>query len=284
MAASPTGAAVSLAPYGVRIVHCAGDSRTVEPSGEIHAGFRLASDGEPLLLSRPDGSVEWQFVPFFPGQVPDVSYGYPQQFEFGDVLTGAVTGRYLVPADESLGLDWPQPDFDDSTWPEGAHGFGFDRKAVPTFSELIGTDIGDAMLTVNASVYLRYRFDVPEEVDFTSLVLQLRYEDGVVVYLNGEEVYRDNLLGVEPAWNSRAQRSRSTSLALRPAEIDMPVRTGSNVLAIHGLNNSPSGPDLLVHAELAEVPPQDGGDTPLASARGLITLRTRRLRKLTRSA
>lgn len=242
--------AVSLAPYGFRIVHCSGDSRTVDPSGEIHAGFRLASDGEPLLLSRPDGSVEWQFVPFFPGQVPDVSYGYPQQFEFGDVLTGAVTGRYLVPADESLGLDWTQPDFDDSTWPEGAHGFGFDRKAVPTFSELIGTDIGDAMLTVNASVYLRYRFDVPEEVDFTSLVLQLRYEDGVVVYLNGEEVYRDNLLGVEPAWNSRAQRSRSTSLALRPAEIDMPVRTGSNVLAIHGLNNSPSGTDLLVLAEV----------------------------------
>lgn len=44
-------------------------------STEIHAGLKLAKDGEYLALMRPDGSIATQLLPSYPAQHDDVSYG-----------------------------------------------------------------------------------------------------------------------------------------------------------------------------------------------------------------
>jgi hypothetical protein len=230
-------------------VRCSGDSRS-DPEGELHTGFRLSSNGEHLRLSRPDGTVEWQWSPFFPAQAPDISYGYPQTVESTSLLWETATGRALVPLDGSLGLEWTLPEFDDSGWIEGSNGFGFDRKNVPTYLDVIGTDLEDVMSGVNASAYVRYSFSVPENLDLRGLAVRLRFEDGIVVY-------RENLNGDAPAWDSRAARSRSSGLVplnVNVSLVEGALRPGANVLAVHGLNSSSTGNDFFVLAEVLGLP------------------------------
>lgn len=67
---------VTVPAGGFLLVFCSEKDRAAAV-GELHTNFRLESGGEYLALFRPDGGVEQQFSPFFPGQLPDVSYGLP---------------------------------------------------------------------------------------------------------------------------------------------------------------------------------------------------------------
>jgi len=79
------------------------------------------------------------------------------------------------------------------------------------------------------------------------------YDDGFVAYLNGTEVCRTALSGT-PAWNSRAAGSRNaetTPISFDVSGYRSELRSGDNLLAIHGLNASIYSDDFLIWAELA---------------------------------
>ncbi len=89
---------------------------------------------------------------------------------------------------------------------------------------------------------------------FDSLELHARYEDGLVVYLNGNQVLKRNAPFV-PTWNSSATQSRADSAAISAETIDMSLtsnqlQVGNNVLAIHGMNVSPLDADFLLAPRL----------------------------------
>lgn len=63
-----------LPPGGRMIVFASGKDRRT-PGAELHTNFRLAADGEYLALVKPDGTTATSFVPGFPEQRADVSYG-----------------------------------------------------------------------------------------------------------------------------------------------------------------------------------------------------------------
>ena len=131
-------------------------------------------------------------------------------------------------------------------------------EGVSGFASLIATDIEDAMHGVNATAYLRFPFQGVGLGSLESLRLRMRYDDGFVAYLNGEEVARRNApgsAGVPPAWNATSTSERLDSDAVVFEEIDITAYLdalvpGDNVLAVHGLNRSRDDGDFLVAVEL----------------------------------
>jgi hypothetical protein len=121
------------------------------------------------------------------------------------------------------------------------------------YRSFIRTDVQSQMLNINASAFVRMPFTVNNASSFTSLTLQMRYDDGFVAYLNGLEVARRNS-PASPLWNSTATAEH---LAAAYEDINLTtqlglLREGNNLLAIHGLNRAANNPDFLIMAEMAE--------------------------------
>ncbi len=172
------------------------------------------------------------------------------------VVPSAVAKHVLIPAGD-IGSEWrgPRP-FDDAAWLLAGGlpgGIGFERAS--GYEPYIGADVNDSMYGVNATCYIRipFAFDGPAS-DWESALLRVRYDDGFVAYLNGTEIARRNFDGV-PAWNSRAAAGHADSRAVQFEDLDVSeflpqLHVGQNLLAIHGLNVSPTSSDFLIEVEL----------------------------------
>lgn len=119
------------------------------------------------------------------------------------------------------------------------------------------TDVGAAMKNVNATALLRVPFIIPEEElpVLDTLTLAVKYADGFVAYLNGQEIARRNA-PASPAWNSAAVTNRASAAALTNENIDVSaflslLQEGTNVLALHGLNAAANQDDFLLAPQLS---------------------------------
>jgi len=119
-----------------------------------------------------------------------------------------------------------------------------------------GTNVRDQMLGVNSSLWTRAEFHLEQgERDiFEKLTLRIKYEDGFVAYLNGQKVAARNAPD-SPEWNSRSLSDRPIEGATvfesinLTAHIDA-LRDGTNILAVHALNDSTGDDEFLVLPEL----------------------------------
>ena len=163
--------------------------------------------------------------------------------------------RWLVPADNSLHDVWNarvEPDgagFSNGIGP----GVGFETRP-DAFDPLIDTYVLDAMLKQNASIYLRYEFDLPPNRKYTALDLGMRYDDGFIAYLNGTRIASENALE-NSDWDALATRSHPDSKAIEfeifnLSEFIHVLRPEGNVLAIQGMNTSLRGSDFLIEPRL----------------------------------
>ena len=61
------------------------------------------------------------------------------------IVDQRATGRWFIPKNNDLGLDWTLPAFDDSSWNQGPTGFGYDQDS--RYSAFIGngTDLESSM-------------------------------------------------------------------------------------------------------------------------------------------
>jgi len=123
-----------------------------------------------------------------------------------------------------------------------------------SFASILRTDLTDVLhqRATTALARVPFRLDAPESV--ASLQLQLRYDDGIIVYLNGEPILTRSAPN-PPVWNSTASAERNKADALVPESVDLLPwrhlwRTGTNWLALHGFNRSAQDSDFLLDAEL----------------------------------
>ncbi len=125
--------AVTIAPNDELLVFASGKDR--KDSAQLHTNFRLAAGGEFLALVKPDGlSIAQDFGAQFPPQLEDQSYGLAQARDTTVLVDETAPTKAYVPADDSLGLDWTQLQFDDSGWVAGAGAVGFENLR-PGFTE-----------------------------------------------------------------------------------------------------------------------------------------------------
>ncbi|MFM1768986.1 MAG: hypothetical protein RJA22_1515 [Verrucomicrobiota bacterium] len=158
------------------------------------------------------------------------------------VNTGAVWRFHDLGTD--LGTAWRLPGYDDHTWGRGPSLLGF------------GDANGLDPVTLVASngqitTYFRHEFPILHASRVTNLTARLRRDDGAVVYLNGAEVWRDNLPPTGPigaltpalaAASGTAEDDWYTNATLNPALLV----SGTNLLAIEVHQNTNTSSDLAL--------------------------------------
>jgi hypothetical protein len=157
---------------------------------------------------------------------------------------------------ETPGPGWREADFDDSAWDSGPAPLGYgDDHQVTEVS--YGGDSGDK----HPTTWFRRTFQVDDPDAFDDLRLELLYDDGAAVYLNGVEVLRAGLPGGDLTPNTYATRTASGS-----GETDYSSFTvvpdalvaGENVLAVEvhqaASDSSDLGMDLAVFGEIVLEP------------------------------
>jgi len=127
----------------------------------------------------------------------------------------------------------------------------------PDYRPLIGTSLQASMHNHNASAYLRIPLkEVVNPDDFDALRLRVKYDDGFIAYLNGQEIARRNAPD-GAAWNSSASEPHEDTQAIVFEDIDVTLPegllhagVGTNLLAIHAMNESAGEEDVLFYPEL----------------------------------
>jgi len=242
---------VRIQPDNFMVIFASGKDRD-DPDDELHTNFRLTGSAGFSALVKPDGeTIEHAY--YYPQQFGNFSYGLSSG---SAVLATEIKlieeyapAKALIPTDNSLGLSWTETAFNDSQWRIGKTGVGYD------YGALIGLDVS-AMRNVNQSVYVRIPFLAVNVAAIDELTLRMKYEDGFVAYLNGQELVSGNAPGShELTWNSGSNGNRDDGLAVNFQDFDISAHkdflvTGLNVLAIHGLNHGLSSSDLLILPEL----------------------------------
>ncbi|MEM7386553.1 MAG: chitobiase/beta-hexosaminidase C-terminal domain-containing protein, partial [Verrucomicrobiota bacterium] len=243
----PTG--TLLQPDERLIVFASGKNRAV--AGQpLHTGFALASDGGSYLaLFAPGRSEPVSSFVGYPGQKEDVSYGISSGERTEFLVSSGDACRWWVPRND-VGDSWRAPDFDDGAWSEGQVGLGFDLAG--DYDPYILTDVGDDMIGVNGSLFVRIPFEVEDPAAMRSLRIKARYDDAFVAYINGEEVAASLLAPGFLSWTSLALDSTEASI---DAEFEIRadfagLRAGTNILSIHALNSTSRSSDFLIHPEL----------------------------------
>ncbi len=240
----------SLAPGQSLVIFASGKDRRGET---LHTNFTLADQEGFLALVHSDGSTIVSQFDTYPALAPDQAYGtYSASGDFRLVSGDEV--RVWIPTDNRYADRWTgrNEPFDDSTasgWLHGSGPVGFDRNA--TAPDLpIQMDVGDAMHGRTGSAFLRYSFllDRPEALQTVSL--HLDFDDGYILYLNGQELLRRNA----PTLPNHASTA-PTDLGRVESQWDLTrfreyFRPGQNVLAIHGLNSSPDEGEFLIDVQL----------------------------------
>jgi hypothetical protein len=192
-----------------------------------------------------------------------------------------IAGQYLSPA----GMVWAKTSYDDSGWTQGSGGVGYERNPGDpvNYTSLIGTNVQGAMYSRNATCYIRIPFTVSNP-DLSALTLRMKYDDGFIAYLNGSEVARRNFTGA-PQWNSPAGATHADSAGVVFEDIDLTshiskLQTGSNLLAIQGLNISAADSDFVISVAMigAEVNPGDVSPTATAYAGPIALSQSTRLK------
>jgi hypothetical protein len=152
-------------------------------------------------------------------------------------LAGSDNWRYFKGLQEpsTTAGAWRTLGFDDSAWPVGSTPVGFGE----TF---IATNLSD-MRGSFSTIYLRKTFNMASLDAIDKLILELRYDDGVNVWINGRLVFQANVASAELAHDAVAVSAIEMPDFARYdlGEAAKVLTEGKNVIAVQVLNSSVGG-------------------------------------------
>jgi regulation of enolase protein 1 (concanavalin A-like superfamily) len=143
------------------------------------------------------------------------------------------------------GTTWREPEFDDSGWPEGPGPFGINS--------------GDSFSTPwtvggRFTYYLRQEFQFNDSFSSATIDIASHLDDGMVVYLNGQEITRFNMPIGEITYDTPASSGREWDDLAEIASgvnISAALRTGTNVLAVEVHNRANNSSDIAFGADIS---------------------------------
>jgi len=145
--------------------------------------------------------------------------------------------------------DWMNSTFNDAVWPQGEAEFGYgdgDEKTILSY----GPDANNKYITT----YFRKTFtiDGADLAYLDDLSAAINFDDGVIVYLNGTEVYRNNMPAGSVDFLTRASISRPTEGNFESFTVDKNLlQAGTNILAIEVHQSGPTSSDLSFDFEMS---------------------------------
>ena len=196
--------------YAVRAVDEAGNRSASTPP--VTAAVDPEPDPEPEPEPDPDPEPE-----------PE-----PEPAASALIAPGATWASFW--SNDAVADGWNTTEFDDSGWTLGAAPIGWGTSDIET-------QLDRALSPRPVTSYHRATFEVPDGT--ASVQLSVRSDDGVVVYIDGDEVLRDNIDDGPVTGSTRANRSVSTSAAPdNLVELDVHGLTvGSHTVAVEVHSN-----------------------------------------------
>jgi hypothetical protein len=206
------------------------------------------ADGEGPALER--------FVPELYGNDPinwrtvdsGGSPGRVNLFNAGIAIVKGTAWKYHA-SGANLGTHWQSGDYSDSSWPEGDGFLGYGSPMINTV-----LSFGVDPTNKHESAYFRKEFvvnDAPTSI--TDLTLQAWYDDGVVAYLNGTEVFRSPSMPDGAIAYNALTETNYNSFGYESIDLTSAVgllRQGANVLAVEVHQVSRASEDLVWDAAL----------------------------------
>lgn len=152
----------------------------------------------------------------------------------------------------SLGTAWRASDYIDTAWAAGKAQLGYS----------VGSPEGDEVTTVGyggdannkyITTYFRTSFTLADVASVTALTAKLLRDDGALVYLNGKELFRDNMPEGDVNFGTTAPSAvggtDESTFFEHPCDIS-PLKDGLNVLAVEIHQSSASSTDLSFDLQL----------------------------------
>jgi len=154
-----------------------------------------------------------------------------------DLITLDSNWKYYDNEDEPAGT-WESNAFDDSTWASG--------------NAQLGYGDGDENTVINDNTltgYFRHTFNVINPSLYTDLDLNLIYDDGAVVYLNGTEVWRVNMPTGTIDYDTFASTGSGDNATIS-TNIANSLIAGDNVIAVEVHQRSAGSSDISFNFSL----------------------------------
>jgi hypothetical protein len=158
--------------------------------------------------------------------------------------------RYLDD-NSNQGTAWREESFADSTWKQGPARLGFSNAGEDQEVTVInGGPAGGRFLTT----YFRRTFNVPSVAGLRDLTVNIQRDDGAVVYLNGQEIMRENLpegitITSSTLANGAIGGAPEQEWVSRPVSPAL-LKAGLNTLAVEMHQNGTGSSDLGFDLEL----------------------------------
>jgi hypothetical protein len=232
-------------PITVNAFNIGGSYTLMEFYGD---GSKLGEDAtEPFALSWPSPSLgDHVLTVVATDNSGMMSTSAPVTFTIAtspnvDVVSLGADWKYLDDGSDQ-GTAWRELIFDDSTWLEGAAELGYGDG-----DEATEVGFGPNASSKYVTTYFRKSFNIPNAAALTSLDLSLIRDDGAVVYINGVEVYRNNM-PVDPInylTPANAGVSGAAETTLLQASLSPSVLLdGNNVVAVEIHQNTLTSSDI----------------------------------------
>ena len=179
--------------------------------------------------------------PFNCSQATNVIYVQGTAPAVANYITAGDSWKYYDLGNEPTG-SWESIAYDDSTWSSGNAVLGFNNGQTTTLNSSVTT------------AYFRKTFDVTDASSFTDLDLSIIKDDGMVVYVNGAEVWRDNMPSGTINYSTEASSYVNGSTTWMNQSITSNLVEGTNVVAVEVHIKTPKGknktPDMSFDFEL----------------------------------
>lgn len=147
---------------------------------------------------------------------------------------------------QNLGTSWRNTNFNDNAWASGAAELGYGDGGEGT-TVSFGNDANDKLITT----YFRKQFNATG--NYQSATLRVQRDDGIVVYINGTEVVRDNLPNGLITFDTPASGVVGGAGETEFNEFNIPANllvSGTNTIAVEVHQVSATSSDLSFDAEL----------------------------------
>jgi hypothetical protein len=214
---------------------------------------------EVAPFSDPQGNntfaaMQWRMAEVSPGSVPS------QPANTSVLIAENATWNYFKGTEEPSTVQgaWREVDFPDSHWASGGLPIGYGEA-------FIVTNLTDMRYNYS-TVYLRKSFDVTDITDIDKLVLEVMYDDGFNVWINGVRVTYDNVSSGELPCTATAQGNKEVQTF---AQFSLPdpkgyLVSGRNIIAVQLLNMDKSNSsDCFIDLRLLS---ETGGEGPVTPA------------------
>lgn len=242
-ASDPEGSVTNVAFYtdGTLLSSTAANpfqAQWIDPMAGVHSLYAVATDDEGL--SSTSSPISITVTANASGIIP--------------ILPMGTVWRYNDKGLD-LGTSWRASAYDDSAWTAGPAELGY-GDAVDGRPEATVISYGPNSSSKYPTAYFRRSFLLTDPASFTGLHINLLRDDGAVVYLNGSELFRDNMPAGTVSYSTLASTAINGTAETNLVQKDFGgagLVAGLNTVAVEIHQNAVNSPDLSFALELTGI-------------------------------